>query len=630
MFDAVWSQCLAALAIVLLISGADDFVPILICVWGTLRRQQLLPSQAVAEQRRIAIFVPCWHEADVIGSMLRHNIAAIKYRNFDFLIGTYPNDQRTTAEVRALADVFGNVHPAMCHRAGPTSKADCLNSIFERMQELEAERGIHFDTVMLHDAEDIIHPDALEVINSARAEYDMVQLPVLPLKTGLDEMTHGIYCDEFAEFQTLDMLAREHSGAFMPSNGVGTAFSREMLCRVAAEQNGQVFDPASLTEDYEIGVRIHAAGYRQIFLPLRRGENGWVATREYFPRRLKSAVRQRTRWVTGIALQSWERVGWQGSWGTKYWFWRDRKGLLANPLSLLANVLSLLGLIDYTVASVAHYTSLLASTWPAVVRLCCLTLALQVFRLLLRAGCVARIYGLRFAMGVPFRAVHANMVNCSASVTALWHYGLARVQGRKLLWRKTDHVYPAAQTLPLKRRDLLEVLHAGGCLSAEEVADLHRRLPPQADPATYLFQAGLVSEDLLCLSQSLQCGVPAVRVNHALVRKHVLRSLPTHIEERYNLLPFDMHDGKLAVAGWLVPSTQVLHELKTMTNLEIEFQLVRRSDYEELRQRCYDLGAGRLAPLAGSKSAIGDNSEIRHFPSLRTKQTDSSPDRSSV
>lgn len=629
MFEGLWSASLAVLASVLLVSGIDDFFPMLICIWSSVRGPRL-PDSGNADQRRIAIFVPCWQEADVIGSMLRHNIAAIKYRNFDFFIGTYPNDPQTTGEVRSLAGLFGNVQLAMCHRAGPTSKADCLNSIFARMQELEAERGIRFDTIVLHDAEDIIHPDALDIINRERAYYDMVQVPVLPLKTGLDEITHGIYCDEFAEFQTLDMLARRYSGAFVPSNGVGTGFCREMLAQFAAEQNGQVFDPASLTEDYEIGVKVHAAGYRQMFVPLRRGENGWMVTREYFPRKLKSAIRQRTRWVTGIALQCWERVGWPGNWGTKYWFWRDRKGLVASPLSLLANVISVVGLIDYTAATVGHYVAWFASTWPLVARLCCLTLALQVFRILLRAACVARIYGLRFAIGVPFRAVHANMVNCCASMTALRDYLQARMHGRKLVWQKTDHMYPSAQTLPLKRRDLLEVLHECSCLSAEEVADLRRRLPPDADPATFLFKAGLVSEDLLCLSQSLQCGVPAVRVNHSLVRKHVLRSLPTYIEERYGLLPFDMHDGKLAVAGWLVPSAHVLDELKARINLDVEFQLVRRSDYEELRQRCYDLGAARPAPLAGSKSVIGENSEMRHFPPLRTRQTESSPERFSV
>ena len=131
----------------------------------------------------------------------------------------------------------------------------------------------------------------------------------------------------------------------MPSNGVGTGFAREILDQLESER-GQVFDAESLTEDYEIGVYIHDKGYRQLFAPITKGENGFVATREYFPRTTKTAIRQRTRWVTGISLQCWERRGWAGSLRTRYWFWRDRKGLLANPLSLLTNFLFLAGLLD--------------------------------------------------------------------------------------------------------------------------------------------------------------------------------------------------------------------------------------------------------------------------------------------
>ena len=80
---------------------------------------------------------------------------------------------------------------------------------------------------MLHDAEDLIHPQAFALINRERLRYDMVQVPVLPLKTGFGDVTHGVYCDEFAEFQMIDMRARQLSRSFIPSNGVGTGFARK-------------------------------------------------------------------------------------------------------------------------------------------------------------------------------------------------------------------------------------------------------------------------------------------------------------------------------------------------------------------------------------------------------------------
>ena len=82
-------------------------------------------------------------------------------------------------------------------------------------------------------------------------------------------------------------------------------------------------------------------GYRQVFVPVRTGAAGPMATREYFPRRFGAAISQRTRWVTGIALQSWQRHGWSAPWPQLYWFWRDRKGLVGNLLSPAANLVCL-------------------------------------------------------------------------------------------------------------------------------------------------------------------------------------------------------------------------------------------------------------------------------------------------
>ena len=48
------------------------------------------------------------------------------------------------------------------------------------MSGYEPEKGVYFDTVVLHDAEDLIHPEALRLINRQRSRYAMVQVPVLP------------------------------------------------------------------------------------------------------------------------------------------------------------------------------------------------------------------------------------------------------------------------------------------------------------------------------------------------------------------------------------------------------------------------------------------------------------------
>jgi adsorption protein B len=207
----VWvAECLVPLALWVLLNGLDDLVLDITCACSWVaarfsgRAQFRRPSEAELDstpQKRIAVFVPLWKEHRVIQKMVEHNIAANRYRNWDIFIGAYPNDSPTLAAIRAAANQVKNVHLAVCPHDGPTSKADNLNWIYQRMLLMEEEEGIHFDVIMTHDAEVIIHPDSLRWINYFAEKYDMVQIPVLALPTPALELTHGVYCDEFAEFQ---------------------------------------------------------------------------------------------------------------------------------------------------------------------------------------------------------------------------------------------------------------------------------------------------------------------------------------------------------------------------------------------------------------------------------------------
>ena len=533
-------------------------------------------------ESRIAIFVPCWKESDVIGNMVRHNLNAIRYKNFDIFVGAYPNDEPTVAVVEQLSKTFANVHPAVCPRPGPTSKADCLNSIYRSMEALERKRNVRFSTVVLHDAEDMIHREALSLINRERERYDMVQVPVLPLPTPFLELTHGVYCDEFAEFQNIDMHARQFSGSFVPSNGVGTGFAREILEQLIQER-GHVFDAESLTEDYEIGVYIHDKGYRQLFAPIVKGENGFVATREYFPRTTKTAIRQRTRWVTGIALQCWERRGWSGSFRTRYWFWRDRKGLIASPLSLLTNFLFLAGLVDLALSGLQHRPWMFAVDNPHVLVLCAMTTGLQCFRLSLRMLCVWRIFGLAFAMGVPLRSFLANLINCFASLRATWRYFAAKRDKRQLVWQKTEHAYPAHAALALQRRDFKEILVDSGFISKEALAAAIQRIPSDANLGQYLFVRGLLSDEDLCRALSLFTGAAIGQFDPGSVKKGVRWSLPAHITRQFEVVPVAIRDGRLLIAGRQVPSNEQLETIKSFTSLAVEFRLTTQQNFQQLQ-----------------------------------------------
>lgn len=231
-FDTFVAACLLPAALAILASGLDDLVLNAICLWAWLRRigfhaRGFQKVQLTENEKTIASFVPLWNEYSVIRGMVEHNVAAIDYNNYHFFIGAYPNDEPTLDAVRELETRFPHVHLAVCPHDGPTSKADCLNWIYQRMLLFEEHNAIQFDIVVTHDAEDLIHPGAFEQISSYADRFEMIQIPVLPLPMPFRKFVHGIYCDEFAEWQMKDMPARQIMGSFVPSNGFHAAGARE-------------------------------------------------------------------------------------------------------------------------------------------------------------------------------------------------------------------------------------------------------------------------------------------------------------------------------------------------------------------------------------------------------------------
>ncbi|MCU1275974.1 MAG: bacteriophage receptor, outer membrane protein [Bryobacterales bacterium] len=585
--------CLVPLAIWMLLNGLDDLVVDFVCAcsWLAARlfkrvrfRRPLEPELDAVPQKRIAVFVPLWKEHRVIQKMVEHNIGANRYGNYDFFIGAYPNDSPTIAAIREAKKHAKNVQLAVCPHAGPTSKADNLNWIYQRMLLMEEEEGVHFDIIMTHDAEDIIHPDSLRWINYFAEKYDMVQVPVLALRTPWRELTHGVYCDEFAEFQMKDLRARQVLGGFIPSCGVGTGFKREALEKMAAAHSNRIFEPVCLTEDYENGFRMHRLGCPQFFVPIYKTERGFVATREYFPRKFRAAVRQRTRWITGISLQSWQRHGWRDTATQLYWFWRDRKGLIGNLAAPLSNVLFVYGAFTWLWCKWAGRPWGLAdAAQNEMLRYVFFaTLGLQVFHMCIRACCSARIYGWGFALGVPVRAIWGNWINCFATMMAYYRYFSAVARGQPLVWLKTEHAYPNRAALIENKQKLGEVLVRYQYMGSEELESALAAKPADIRLGDYLIAQGKLSETDVYEALSLQQNVPFGKPERELISRPVTRSLPADVAKRWKVLPYKVTAGHLFVAGPELPSQKMHDELRKFSSLEIRFHLITPTEFDEL------------------------------------------------
>ena len=209
-----------------------------------------------AEPGFFAIFVPAWDESAVIASMLKATLQRFEHPNYRIFVGHYRNDPATASAIAAVAD--DRVEAVRVEVDGPTTKADCLNHLYDALVAYEIRSGKAATAVVLHDAEDLVHPLELVTFERLIGKAALIQLPVLPLIDPHSRWVGGHYCDEFAEAHGKELVVREAVGAAIPLAGVGCAIGRDALARVAAAHEGRPFAGTSMTEDYELGLRIGA------------------------------------------------------------------------------------------------------------------------------------------------------------------------------------------------------------------------------------------------------------------------------------------------------------------------------------------------------------------------------------
>lgn len=301
--------------------------------------------------------------------------------------------------------------------------------------------------MVLHDAEDVVDPYELRVFDSLMPRLAMVQLPVEPIVDPGSRWIAGHYLDEFAESHLKDVVIREGLGAAVPSAGVACAIRRDVLGSIADAAGGSPFDAACLTEDDEVGVRIRRLGHRTALVRIARPGGGVVATREHFPATLDAALRQKSRWLLGIALGGWDRLGWSGGLADRLMLMRDRKAIVAALLCMLGYSVALLVAVDLALRGAVP---VLARFAPLVVPSSGLdwtlrfTTAMLAWRLVMRAGCTARVHGWREGLRAIPRVVPANIINAMAAWRATRRY-IAVARGRAVLsWDKTAHRFPGA------------------------------------------------------------------------------------------------------------------------------------------------------------------------------------------
>ncbi len=430
-----------------------------------VKRKQLKPKSIVPsgikwdEAQRIAIMIPAYQEAGVVGEMIKSTLKLASYpiSRLEFFVGVYPNDQATRQEVAALAEQYPNVHCVVNSKAGPTNKSQNLNQVYRFIEDFESKKGRKFAAIAVHDAEDVIHPYTFRLYNTLLKQHAVVQLPVFalfPKGNWFQQLVAGTYADEFAEHHLHHMPVREHLGKFVPSAGTGFALRRNVAERLAAE--GPLFREGALTEDYELATRLWKLGAKVHFHVQqveRIDDKGhikkeYIAVREYFPKDFMAAIKQKSRWIYGITMQAPSLIDHRKlNLKDRLTLLEDQKGKFTNlvhiigyPLTIYA-LLSLIFPLPFSISPLAYILGLVVIT-------------LTFGRLLMRFFAVKAIYGWRegilasFAPPLlPVRWIIGNVINLMATIRAwrlyFWPNGFQQKStptkaGTAPSWDKTE------------------------------------------------------------------------------------------------------------------------------------------------------------------------------------------------
>jgi adsorption protein B len=423
-----------------IVFGIDDFLWDAYVVVRNARGARI-DSKALDKKppKMLAITIAAWHEDAVLGDVVGNLVESANYPQdmYRVFLGVYPNDPATIAVASALAAKYRNVVKIVNVHDGPTSKADNLNHVMHEIIAYEKAHNLRFAGITIHDSEDVIHPLELKMTNLLIDDYDALQFPVFPLMkmprfgNFFQTITAGTYADEFAEHHFRTLVIRDRY-SFVPSAGTGFCLRRSFLDTYGDGQ-GTILPQDSLTEDYKLSLSMHIAGYRVHYVLERVprvgawGRRSWdyIATRSMFPRKFKLAVRQKTRWMYGITMQSASLHDVFADNGLGF---NDRAFLYKDLKSKFSNFVLLPGYLVFAYFIVQIFIPQLPVMYPYLSFewwLCVFLLIMMVERQFMRARAIANVYGRRmmffaclFPPLFPIRLIWGNVINLCATFNA--------------------------------------------------------------------------------------------------------------------------------------------------------------------------------------------------------------------
>ncbi len=287
---------LTMLSVMLTIQSAYTLY-IMLYTWDQPRAYRIAqaPSRFLSPQKSFTVMLPARHEEEVIQTTIERVVQAhYPLSLLEVVVICSADDTGTIAKAQEKITQLRhngveNVR-VVTFKNGPINKPHGLNVGLRSTQN---------EVVTIFDAEDDIHPDIFNVVNTVLLDEE-----VSVVQCGVQLMNY-----QSNWYSTLNVLeyffwfkSRLHYHAHLgmtPLGGNTVFFTRDVLERVGG------WDEQNLTEDADIGIRIGCLGER-----VRVIYDDRYVTREETPPTLNHFIRQRTRWSQGF-LQTLMKGEWR-------------------------------------------------------------------------------------------------------------------------------------------------------------------------------------------------------------------------------------------------------------------------------------------------------------------------------
>lgn len=251
----------------------------------------------------ITVMVPALNEERVLRRTVERLLALPYPGRLEVLIIDDYSDDRTLAIAKELEKMHENVFvlPRGVHRSR-RGKGDCLNHGFSHLCSKFPFRDREAWVIGVFDADGRPREDDLflrvgQVFSDRRVAAAQCGVRI---RNG-HNLLAALQDVEFATFSFITQTVRDRTSGAVALGGNGQFIRASVLEELS--RKGSCWDETALTEDLDIGTRIHLSGYRIRFLDRWVEQEGVESIRALF--------RQRRRWAWG-SLQAFLRYVWSG------------------------------------------------------------------------------------------------------------------------------------------------------------------------------------------------------------------------------------------------------------------------------------------------------------------------------